>query len=426
MPEATTVQFDHVTRQAVDPVVVKVFGESVNILNRIPKSDGEQVPTTRGLEVSIFVSPNVSFNWYPEGGKMAPADHNEYVTGRVTPVRFSRGHEITGTAKRILAKGVSIVGTLAEELSKTAKTGGKILEEQICGSITGELAVVVSSNGSTTVTYATTYAQGSTLSTKKLRRRSRIAHYTAAGVQRSGGGVTLGTISNTVPPIPSTGVVTYDTIPNDIAATDIAVFGDPTTTGAYNLATWGLVDIVNNSGVIFTLDRAVIRETQAFVEDAGGANIGIARHRKIIGSLHWRMEDEADDVDIVWSETQMLALESQGYNFIQRQAPGSTFRQDYKGAQLSDKTPIKSWDIHQDRTYYINFSMMRQGWLKDPNTVVNDDGMEWRVTKTGDTINDKWFIEYAGEGNVWAKQLNCNAVAKNYAIAGFPTYANSL
>lgn len=425
MSEATTVHFDHVTRQAVDPVVMQVFGESINLLSRVPKSDGEAVPTTRGLEVSIYTSGNPSWNWFPEGGKMAPPDHNEYVTGRVLPTRHSRGHEITGTAKRQLQKGVAIVGTLTEELAKTAKTGAKILEEQFCGSITGELAVVVTSSG-VTVTYATTYAAGSTLSTKRIRPRARITHYSSAGVQRSGGGTTLSTVSNTTPPNPSTGVVTYDAIANDLAAGDIAVYGDPTTEGSYNRGIWGLQDIVNNSGTIFTLDRSVIRQTQAYVVDNGGAQITINKHREVMAALAWRMEEEADDIDVVWSETQAQAFEAQGYNFITRQAPGSTFRQDFAGAQLGPKPNIKSWDIHPDRIYYNKFSVFRQGWMKQPNSVVNDDGLEWRVTKTGDTINDKWFIEYAGEGQVWAKQLNVNGLIKNNQVSGFRTYANSL
>lgn len=425
MAEGTTVHFDHVTRQAVDPVVVKVFGESVNILNRIPQCSAEEVPTTRGTEVSIYVSPNPSFNWYAQGGVMAPPDHNEYVTGRVTPVRHSRGHEITGTARRTLQAGKTVVGTLAEELAKCTKTGAKFIEEQICGTVTGELAVVVSSNGSTTVTYATTYAAGSTIGTKRIRRRMRLVHYSSAGAQRVGGGGNVAVVSNTTPPVASTGVVTFDAspaMPNDIVVTDIAVFGDPTTAGSYNLASWGLVDIVNDSGVIFTLDRSVVREAQAFMDDAGGAQIGIARHRKVLGMLAWRMEEDADAVDVVWSETQAASFEAQGYNFITRQEPGSTFRQDFAGAQLGKKPNIRSWDIHPDRIYYVNFAMLRQGWLKGPNTVVDDDGQSWRVVKTGDSINDKWFIEYNGEGNIWAKQMNCNACIKNLSIASMPTW----
>jgi hypothetical protein len=41
-------------------------------------------------------------------------------------------------------------------------------------------------------------------------------------------------------------------------------------------------------------------------------------------------------------------------------------------------------------------------------------------------VNDKWFILWGGEGNIWGKRLNTHAVIKNLATAGFATHANSL
>src|SRR5262245_7635018 len=236
MSELTVANLDPVTRQSIDAVVLKVFGEKTKVMPRIPMHDGDPL-NTRGLEVSVYVSPNPSWGNHGTGGKLAVADHEENVTSRVYPTRGSRGDELDGSAARLLkTQGERVVtGNLAAILARSAETAAKIMEQNVCATETGELAVVVSRDSSTQVTLAKTYAQGSSFSTKKTKRRARLAWYSAAGAQRTGTN-TLSVVSNTTPPNGNTGVLTVDLVPTDVVATDIAVHGDPTTEGSHRRA----------------------------------------------------------------------------------------------------------------------------------------------------------------------------------------------
>lgn len=418
----TTANLDHVTRQSVDPVVTKIFGESLKVLSRIPMHTGDPI-NTRGLEVNVYDSPNPSWGNHPEAGGLAVPGQEETQPSRVYPVRFSRGDEVSGTARRVFEGQADriLIGNLAAMLSRSAETAAKIIEQNVCATETGELAVVVSRDSATQITVAKTYAQGSTFSTKKLRRRQRIAYYSAAGVQRTGTN-SLSIISNTTEPNPNTGVVTVDLVPTDVVATDIIVYGDPITAGSHKKALTGLQNLVSSTGVIQGVDRALKRGFQAYEEDAGGANIGVARLVRVRNNLRNRVEDDLADLEMLTSPTQVESFLSTGYNFINRQGPGGNFAQDYNGMQFGGKSPIESFDIHEDRFYFLRFSTLRKAWIKEFGKL-NDDGMDWRLEQSGATANDAWVCWWLGEGAIFAKQFNDKAVIKNLATANYSSFA---
>lgn len=403
MATMNSAQLEPTMVESIEKALQKHFEESAVITKRVKKGDVDI--NTRGIRVPVYIRPNPSFGWHPEAGAFATPLQTADIETKVYPVRCSAGFEFSGTYFREGKQPTAIVKGVTDYLARTQTSALKKYEQAFCATYTGELGVITAANGTTTATFAFTFANGSLFSSRKIQPGMRLAWYTSAGVQRSGGSVTLSTVSTTTPPVHSTGVVTMDTQPNDLAATDIAVFGDPTTAGSYGRAVNGLQDFVASSGVIQGQDRANYPELKSLVIDASAAALTSTMLRKFTDAYRFRTEDKPADACIVSGIVQKSIYERQYLNRI-RFAPGSEAKDEIT-PMFGDMEWVTSPDIHDDRLYMLSFDAFRWYPLKEWGRY-NEDGMDWRLYFSNGGASDKFTGWMGAEGNFGCQRFNTN------------------
>lgn len=407
MSTANAAQLDPALLEPVEPILSKHFEENRTVTKRIATSDKKM--NTRGIRVPVYIRPATSFAWFPEGGSHAPPDAPTYIETKVYPVRCSVGYDFTGTWLRMVGDSNSLVKGITSYFSQIQASGLKKWEQAFCATYTGELAVVVSRDSSTQVTVSTTFANGSTWSNRKLHPKTRVAWYSSAGAQRTGSG-TLSIVSESTVPVPSTGVTTFDAVPTDVVATDIAVFGDPTTAGSYTRALNGLQDFVSASGVIQGQSRTTYRELQSLVDNAGGAAITSTRLRKNKSAMRFRAEGAMPNFPILSSVAQYDMFERQFLNRI-RFVGGETAKDSVK-AMFDEHEWETSVDIHDDRIYLDPCSDIKWYPMKEWGRY-NEDGQDWRMNFSNGTGADKFTGWFGSEGNFGCSQFRKKCVITN-------------
>ncbi len=396
--------------EVVEKTLEKHFEESRTLTKRV--KTGEKI-NTRGIRIPVYVSPSQSFNWFPEAGAYATPLNTTDIETKAYPVRCSAGYEFSGTYFREINGTDNIIGSLTNQLTRIQASALKKLEQSFCATQTGELAVVLTNDSATQATMSITYAGGSLFGARKLLKNTRVAFYSSAGAQRTTGG-TLGIVSATTPPVQSTGVVTFDVVPSDTVATDIVVFGDPTTAGSYNRAVTGLQDFVASSGVIQGQSRSDYPELKSLVDNAGGAAITVSRLRKNESALRFRTEMAAQSFTIVSSIPQKDLFERQGTNQIRYPGGGGNMRQDMN-PQFGEYEWLTSPDIHDDRLYYLFFDAFSWHELKKWGDY-NEDGKSWRLYFSNGTASDKFTGWIGCEGQYSCRHFNINVVMQNLAV----------
>lgn len=411
MSTMQSAQLEPAMLEAVDETLNKHFEEKVKITKRV--TEGGPI-NTRGRRTVMYIDANASFNWFSESGAYATPLLTTDIEGKIYPVRCSAGFEFSGTYYRQIGTAESLLKGLSKLLARTQSAAAKKFEQAFCGTNTGELGVVLTRDSGTQFTTSTTYAGGSLWGARKLKRGMKMNFYSSAGAQRTTG-TTSATVSITTPPVQSTGVVTTsDTIPTDVAATDIVVFGDTTTAGSYGKAPNGLRDFVANSGVIQGQSRASYPEISSYVDDAGGAAISQIRLRKLTSAiLTFRTEADSINFTMVSSRTQFDQFESQLLNLI-RYTPGGEGRQELKPV-FGDHEWLTSPDIEEDRVYFLDFSAFKRHDLKKWGRF-NEDGLDWRLYFSNGAASDKFTGWIGWEGQFSCSHLNIQGVIRNFAV----------
>lgn len=385
MSTLQSAQLEPAMLEAVDETLNKHFEEKVIVTKRV--KEGGPI-NTRGRRVVMYIDANASFNWFSEAGAYAPPLITTDIEGKIYPVRCSAGFEFSGTYYRQVGTAESLLKGLSKFLARTQTAAAKKFEQAFTGTNTGELAVVLTRDSGTQFTTSITYAGGSLWGARKLKRGMKMNFYSSAGAQRTTG-TTYATVSTTTPPVQSTGVVTTsDTIPTDVVATDIVVFGDTTTAGSYGKAPNGLKDFVANTGVIQGQSRSTYPELASYVDDAGGAGISQIRLRKLTSAiLTYRTEAESINFTMLSPVTQSDQFEAQLLNLI-RYTPGGEGRQELKPV-FGDHEWLRSPDVDEDRVYFLDFSTFNRHDLKKWGRY-NEDGLDWRLYFSNGAASDKF------------------------------------
>jgi hypothetical protein len=389
--------------EIVEKVLKKHFEESTTVTKKVAK--GGPI-NTRGIRVSVYTTGNSSFNWFGEAGSYATPLGTEDIETKVYPVRCSAGYEFSGTFLRQGKQEGNLVKGVTDYRTRSQASALKKFEQQFCATQTGELGVVLTRDSVTQVTFASTYAAGSMFGGRKLTKNSRIAWYSSAGAQRTG------TDTLSIVATPGGTAVTFDTVPTDVAATDIAVHGDPTTAGSYNKAMTGLQDFVSASGVIQGRSRSVDVQLKAYTEDAGGAAITATRLRKVTDALQYRSDDVGKHT-ILSAPCQMSMFERQFLNRIRYDSNQKGAKDEVKPA-FGEFMWEKSVDIHDDRIYILDFSAYKRHDLK-PWGDYNEDGSgnPWRLYFSNGAASDKFTGWVGWEGNYSCNQFNTQILIYN-------------
>lgn len=410
MATMQSAQLEPAMIEAVDKTLNKHFEEKIKVTKRV--SEGGPI-NTRGRRVVMYIDGNNSFNWFSEAGAYATPLNTTDIEGKIYPVRCSAGFEFSGTYYRQAGSAESLLKGLSTLMARTQTSAAKKFEQAFLGTNTGEIGVVLSRDSGTQFTASITYAGGSLWGARKLKRGVKVNFYSSAGAQRTTG-TTSATISATTPPVQSTGVVvTSDTIPTDVVATDIIVYGDSTTAGSFGKAPNGLRDFVANSGVIQGQSRASYPELASYVDDAGGAAISQIRLRKLTSAITtFRTEQESINFTMLSSRSQFDQFESQLLNLI-RYTPGGEGRQELKPV-FGDYEWMTTPDMEEDRVYFLDFSTFHRHDLKKWGRY-NEDGLDWRLYFSNGAASDKFSGWIGWEGQFSCSQLNLNGLIKNFA-----------
>ena len=177
--------------------------------------------------------------------------------------------EITGRVQDMPTK-TALLNLSKDSMEDAEESFTTFQDFYLFGNGSGSLGVVTGGVTGTTATFA--LAQATPYGSQMIQETQRIMfHHPTTFAQRTGGGVTVSTV---VSKDTSTDVVTFDAVPSDVVANDIAVIED-----TVNRETQGLDYHVGNSGTTWLVDgetgsaitRASNPWTNANVTDASAA-----------------------------------------------------------------------------------------------------------------------------------------------------------
>lgn len=394
----------------VDTGIKKMWEEKTFLTDRVKKKGGIN---TLGRRIIFYTTKNASFNWFGQGGLYAVAGKKEWIAGRIYPVRCSQGFDFEGTFLRQLQDRTSIIKGLVQYLAPDALTAKKKLERAFAGTVTGELGIV-SSVASTTVTFATTFAGGSTWGARQIDKNGRYTWYTAAGVQHTGGSVTVSVC--TAHPNQSAATAVFNSLPSDIAPGDLAVFGDPQPIGSYGKQINGLIDFINTTGTIQTIDRAVEPSTRSSRTNVSGKRISPILIDNELTKLQYRLEmDKPPSTIELWTApVQKSIYKRQAYNLL-RFVAGGTLKQDFPDVGWADRNWNCSPDIQDDKLFGLNF--MGFGWFELKTWGrYDEDGMPWRLNFSNGSASDAFTGWQGCEGNYACENFNENFMIENLEV----------
>src|SRR5215467_12140256 len=184
---ANAAQLEPVLRESVFTTLTKMYEERRPLTKQIPQAPADIPMNSRGVRFPLDVIPNASFGWFGEGGNYPVAGFDTKIECKAYPTQNGSGFSFTGTWFREARSKANFADTLTQELARWQTSALKKMEQAFVSPATGQLAVVVSTDNSTTITCATSYAQGSFMSNRKILVNGRYQVYSAAGTQRTAG-----------------------------------------------------------------------------------------------------------------------------------------------------------------------------------------------------------------------------------------------
>ncbi len=298
----------------IEPNVVDSFAEEDTTFRAF--MEGPKVRTNaRGRRLLVNVKPNPSYGSPAEGAKLPVGGSGLEIEAKV----FYLNQFLVGEVnKEVLEQDndKAVIDLLKNRQSRDTATFRQRQNLWMFGVGTGALGVISDASGGTTVVFGGDYKA------ENIIEGSRLWFYTAAGVRRVGGGaVTSVVLTN------DGTTITLDAVPNDLAATDIAVYEE-----SFGNAPHGLgYHITDVAGDWFGINTATNPNVRATVHDAqnnsilpGMLDLVTAKARKRMG-----VSAPAYDRQIICHLAQSFNYMQLGYTFtIPQSAAGGNDRLD--------------------------------------------------------------------------------------------------
>lgn len=240
----------------IEPNVVDSFAEEDSTFRAF--LEGDKVRTNvKGRSLFVNVEPNPSYGSPGEGAKLPVGGSGVEIEAKIFYLNQFMVGEIN---KEVLEQDndKAVIGLLKNRQSRDTQTFRQIQNLWMFGVGTGALGVISDASGGTTVVFGGDYKA------ENIKKNSRLYFYTAAGVRRVGGGA----VTSTVQSNDGTTVV-FDQVPNDLAATDIAVYEDSFGNAPHGLA-YHITDVAGDWLGINTATNPNVRGT---VHDAQNNSI---------------------------------------------------------------------------------------------------------------------------------------------------------
>jgi hypothetical protein len=253
----TTASASVLMRDRIEPVLRQTFHEEDNLFAAMMDDSPQEKTNPRGRRMSIRVQPNPSYGSPTEGAYMPIPGSPLDIEVKIKYLNQFKLGEFSGEIKD-LDEDDAIISYMARNQQGDTTTFNHEQNIMLYGNGNNSRGVATASNGTTTATFdpATT-----DMGSRQILIGGRYAFYSSAGVQRVGGAVTVSTvISNNK----TTGVVTFDAVPNNVVATDVIVYEN-----SYGRGTHGLLYHIDDANADWLgADRTTYPDTKGIIHDA--------------------------------------------------------------------------------------------------------------------------------------------------------------
>jgi hypothetical protein len=209
----TTTTASPVLREYVDPAVYRTFAQEDNTFRAF--MDGKTERTNiLGRRIPLTVRPNASYGSIAEGGQLPLAGQPVNVQAKVYYFNQFKTYEIN---KEVLDQDddMALISLARQPIEDATETFMEDQELWCFGTGNGSLGVLSDVSGGATLVFGGDYTS------ENIRIGARLNWYSSANSQRTGGAVSVSTVlTNDV----STGTITVDAVPNNLANTDYATY----------------------------------------------------------------------------------------------------------------------------------------------------------------------------------------------------------
>lgn len=264
----TTSQGTALMKQYIEPKVTKTFQEEDNTFQYLMDTVPKQETNKRGKELPLQVTRNVGYGGLSGEGGLLP------VPGNPTDIQakvFYRDQFLQGEFSgeiRDQPDDAAIVKFKARLMKGDTMTFNFFQNFFLFGDGFGALGIVTIRDSGTQVTCNPdpTVANYSAYGNRFIFQNARVQFYNpATGLQRTqAGAITVSTVSGKNP---TTGAVTLDAVPTDVAPGDQIVFENH-----YGKAPQGFTYHISDAGTDWlTVNRAIQTSVKAVVHDASAS-----------------------------------------------------------------------------------------------------------------------------------------------------------
>lgn len=275
MPAFDTTELTKVIREVLDPRVRDLFNRSAILWNLI--SQGQAKDTNpRGVRIVGLANPNVSQLWFAEGGKYPVGGRRRFVSMTVTYRRYAISSLLTRDT--LENKADAIIDLMSDDVRDNTKQAAVELNQQSYRDGTAVKGIVSTSTSgaSGTITF------NSPFRAKQIFVSGVYNVYAGSAHDGFVIGDQIGTDITVASKVDSTGVVTFDTVPANLAAGDIVTWK-----GSYNRGIHGLDFIVSNATTdYFGIDRSLYPQYRSIVDSSGGS-LSVAKLNKVLFQIKY-------------------------------------------------------------------------------------------------------------------------------------------
>lgn len=270
MPAFDTTELTKVIREVLDPRVRDLLNRSAIFWNLINEGQAKQT-NPRGVRIVGLANPNVSQLWFSEGGKYPAGGRRTFVSMTVTYRRYAIASQLTRDT--LENKAEAIVDVMSDDVRDNTKQAMVEINQQAYRDGTGVKGVVSTSTSGAagTITFALPFRA------KQIFKGGVYNVYAGSAHDGFSIGDQIGTDITVASKVDSTGVVTFDTVPANLAAGDIVTWK-----GSYNKAIHGLDFIVSNATTdYYGIDRSLYPQYRSIVDSSGG-DLSVAKLNKVL------------------------------------------------------------------------------------------------------------------------------------------------
>ncbi len=270
-----TTELTKVIREVLDPRVRDLFNRSAILWNLLTQGKAKET-NPRGVRVVGLASPNVSMLWFAEGGKYPAGGRRTFASMTVLYRRFAIASRLTRDT--LENKAEAIIDTLKDDVRESTKQAMVEMNQQSYkdGSAVKGVVSASTSGANGTITFALPFRA------RQIFREGRYNVYAGSVHDGFAIGDLIGTVMTATAKVETTGVVTFDTVPANLAAGDIVTWE-----GSFGRGLHGLDYIVSNATTdYFGIDRSVLSQYRSIVDSSGG-DLSVAKLNKVLFQIKY-------------------------------------------------------------------------------------------------------------------------------------------